>query len=91
MVAASTATIATNHGEGERGTDMKADGIILVHGGMHTAACWALVEPMLTLPSRAVDLPGRGSRPAELSHVTLDDCVAAVLEEADSAGFAASG
>jgi pimeloyl-ACP methyl ester carboxylesterase len=88
MVAASTATIATNHGEGERGTDMKADGIILVHGGMHTAACWALVEPMLTLPSRAVDLPGRGSRPAELSHVTLDDCVAAVLEEADSAGFA---
>jgi pimeloyl-ACP methyl ester carboxylesterase len=66
---------------------MKADGIILVHGGMHTAACWALVEPLLDLPVRAVDLPGRGSRPAELSRVGLDDCVAAVLEEADSAGF----
>jgi pimeloyl-ACP methyl ester carboxylesterase len=65
-----------------------ADGIILVHGGMHTAACWALVEPMLDLPVRAVDLPGRGSRSADLSKVTLDDCVAAVLEEANSAGFA---
>jgi pimeloyl-ACP methyl ester carboxylesterase len=67
---------------------MEADGIILVHGGMHTAACWALIEPMLDLPVRAVDLPGRGSRPAELAEVSLDDCVAAVLEEADSAGFA---
>ena len=66
---------------------MSTDGIILVHGGMHTASCWALVEPMLDLPVRAVDLPGRGSRPAELSEVTLDDCVAAVLDEADSAGF----
>jgi pimeloyl-ACP methyl ester carboxylesterase len=67
---------------------MSADGIILVHGGMHTASCWAHVEPLLKLPVRAVDLPGRGSRPAELSKVSLDDCVAAVLDEADSAGFA---
>jgi pimeloyl-ACP methyl ester carboxylesterase len=66
---------------------MAADGIILVHGGMHTGACWALMEPLLDLPVRAVDLPGRGSRPAELSEVGLDDCVAAVLDEADSAGF----
>jgi len=67
---------------------MSADGIILVHGGMHTASCWAHVEPLLKLPVRAVDLPGRGSRPAELSKVSLDDCVAAGLDEADSAGFA---
>jgi pimeloyl-ACP methyl ester carboxylesterase len=67
---------------------MAADGIILVHGGMHTAACWALMEPMLDLPARAVDLPCQGSSPAELSEVGLDDCVAAVLDEADSAGFA---
>jgi pimeloyl-ACP methyl ester carboxylesterase len=67
---------------------MAADGIILVHGGMHTAACWAFVEPLLNLPVRAVDLPGRGSRPAALSEVGLDDCVAAVLDEADSAEFA---
>jgi pimeloyl-ACP methyl ester carboxylesterase len=35
----------------------------------------------------AVDLPGRGRRPADLASVTLDDCVAAVLEDADTAGF----
>jgi pimeloyl-ACP methyl ester carboxylesterase len=67
---------------------MAADGIILVHGGMHTAACWALVEPLLALPVRAVDLPGRGARPADLTRVSVEDCVAAVLEEADEAGFA---
>jgi pimeloyl-ACP methyl ester carboxylesterase len=64
-----------------------ADGIVLVHGGLHTAACWAPLLPHLEQPVVAVDLPGRGSRPADLSTVTLDDCVAAVLEEADAAGF----
>ena len=54
---------------------------------MHHPLSTALVEPLLDLPVRAVDLPGRGSRPAELSEVGLDDCVAAVLDEADSAGF----
>jgi len=64
------------------------DGIILVHGGTHTAGCWASVLPLLDRPARAVDLPGRGSRPADLDSVTLSDCVEAVLDEADAAGFA---
>jgi pimeloyl-ACP methyl ester carboxylesterase len=34
-----------------------------------------------------MDLPGRGSRPADLSTVTLADCVAAVIDEADQADF----
>jgi len=63
------------------------DGIILVHGGMHTAACWAHLLPLLAAPARAVDLPGRGSRPADLGRITLADCVQAVMEEADDAGF----
>jgi pimeloyl-ACP methyl ester carboxylesterase len=66
---------------------MAPDGIVLVHGGMHTAACWAPVLPVLDRPARAVDLPGRRSRPADLSKVGLNDCVAAVLDEADAAGF----
>lgn len=65
----------------------ETDGIILVHGALHTASCWAKLLPLLALPARAVDLPGRGSRPAELDRVTLSDCVAAVIEEADDAGF----
>ncbi len=66
---------------------MTTDGIILVHGGMHTAGCWASALPLLDRPARAVDLPGRGSRPADLDTVTLSDCVEAVLDEADAAGF----
>jgi len=65
----------------------RADGVILVHGGFHTSACWSSLLPLLELPARAVDLPGRGDRPADLATVTLDDCVAAVLDEADAAGF----
>jgi pimeloyl-ACP methyl ester carboxylesterase len=66
---------------------MAPDGIILVHGGLHTSACWEPLLPLLERPGRAVDLPGRGSRPADLSKVGLADCVAAVVDEADTAGF----
>ncbi|HEX4015261.1 MAG TPA: alpha/beta fold hydrolase, partial [Frankiaceae bacterium] len=61
--------------------------VVLVHGGMHGAWCWDPVRPYLVTPSIAVDLPGRGSRPADLAAVSLDDSVAAVLEDADRAGF----
>ncbi len=63
------------------------DGIILVHGGLHSSSCWSDLVPLLHFDVRAVDLPGRGSRPADLAAVKLDDCVGAVLEEADRAGF----
>jgi len=65
----------------------RPDGIVLVHGGMHGAWCWELVQPLLDLPSVAVDLPGRGRRPLDTEPVTLARCVAAVLEDADAAGF----
>jgi pimeloyl-ACP methyl ester carboxylesterase len=65
----------------------RPDGIVLVHGGMHGAWCWELVQPLLDLPSVAVDLPGRGRRPLDAEPVTLDRCVAAVLDDADVAGF----
>src|SRR5436305_7969835 len=63
------------------------DGIVLVHGGMHTAACWQPLLPFLELPSVAVDLPGRRGRSGDLATIGLDDCVAAVLDDADQAGF----
>ena len=64
-----------------------ADGTVLVHGGLHTSRCWAPLLPLLDGPVVAVDLPGRGSRPADLDAVTLDDCVHAVIDDADAAGF----
>ncbi len=61
--------------------------VVLVHGGMHGSWCWDPMLPYVKSPVAAVDLPGRGRRPAELSKVTLDDSVNAVLEDADAAGF----
>ena len=66
---------------------MTPDGIILVHGGGHTSACWEPMLTLLNLPVRAIDLPGRGSHPADIMQVGLDDCVDAVIDEADAAGF----
>jgi pimeloyl-ACP methyl ester carboxylesterase len=67
---------------------MAGDGVILVHGGLHASSCWEFLLPLLDEPARAVDLPGRGSRPADLSRIALADCVAAVIDEADTANFA---
>jgi len=65
-----------------------SDGIVLAHGGMHSSACWADLLPLLELPAVAVDLPGRGPRAhMDRSKVGIDDCVAAVIEDADAAGF----
>ena len=74
-------------GRHERERVSRVTAVVLVHGGMHGAWCWDPVRPFLTTPSVAVDLPGRGTRPADLATVGLDDSVAAVLEEADRAGF----
>lgn len=62
------------------------NGMVLVHGGYHGAWCWDDVLPKLDLPAVAVDLPGRGPRPAS-GVVTIDQCVDAVLEEADKASL----
>jgi pimeloyl-ACP methyl ester carboxylesterase len=45
------------------------------------------MTPHLLAPVVAVDLPGRGSRPADLAAVTLSDCVQAVIDSAGQAGF----
>ncbi|MCW2549884.1 MAG: esterase [Mycobacterium sp.] len=61
--------------------------LVLVHGGMHGSWCWDATLPFLESPFTTVDLPGRGRRPADLSKVTLADCVDAVIEDADAQGF----
>lgn len=54
---------------------------VLVHGGGFSGSCWDELRPHLAGPSLAVDLPGRGRRPADLASVTIGDFVAAVVEE----------
>jgi len=64
-----------------------ADGVVLVHGGHHGAWCWDDVRAAMSTPTVAVDLPGRGTRPWPGRRVTFADCAAAVLADADAAGF----
>lgn len=69
------------------GNDGKIDGVVFVHGGHHDKTCWQLLLPLIELPSIAVDLPGRGDRPANGEAITYKMCAEAVLAEADAAGF----
>ncbi|MCU1458229.1 MAG: putative esterase [Actinomycetia bacterium] len=43
--------------------------------------------PFLTRPALAVDLPGRGNTPGDLDSLTVEQCAASVLRDADRAGF----
>ncbi|MEM6106092.1 alpha/beta hydrolase [Mycobacterium sp. 050272] len=67
-------------------------GLVLVHGGAHAADCWDLTVAELArrtpeLPVLAVDLPGRGGRPADLTAVTITDWVSSAVADIDDAGF----
>jgi pimeloyl-ACP methyl ester carboxylesterase len=54
---------------------------VLVHGGGFAGSCWDELVPRLDGEVLAVDLPGRGSRPAALSDIGLADFADAVVEE----------
>src|SRR3954464_6719721 len=61
--------------------------IVLVHGGGLDSRCWDPTRSLLAAPSIAVDLPGRGSHPADLTTVTFADCAASVRDDVDAAGL----
>ena len=67
-------------------------GLVLIHGGWPTAACWpptitALASRAPTLPLVAVDLPGRGSTPGDLRSLTLEQCVDSVIDQVERANL----
>jgi pimeloyl-ACP methyl ester carboxylesterase len=66
--------------------------LVLVHGGEHAGDCWDLVvaevqrqEPQLRV--LAVDLPGHGRKPGDLSTVTISDWVDSVVADIEDAGL----
>lgn len=61
--------------------------LVLVHGGGFDGRCWDRLLPHLDVPAIAVDLPGRGRRPAPLASVTFATCAEAIVEDVDAAGF----
>lgn len=54
---------------------------LLIHGGNCTGRFWDRVVARLAAPSVAVDLPGRGDRPADLMTVSLDQHAASVVTD----------
>jgi pimeloyl-ACP methyl ester carboxylesterase len=69
-----------------------APDLVLIHGGAHAADSW---EPTVAELARqapelrvlAVDLPGRGSKPANLATVTIADYVDSVVADVEDAGL----
>ena len=61
--------------------------VVLIHGGGFDSRCWDLVGPRLAAPVIAIDLPGRGRRPARPDTVTFATCALAAVEDIDAAGF----
>jgi pimeloyl-ACP methyl ester carboxylesterase len=61
--------------------------VVLVHGGGLDGRCWDPTRAVMSAPSIAVDLPGRGRHPADLRSVTFGDCAESVLADVDAAGY----
>lgn len=66
--------------------------LVLVHGGQHAGDCWDLtvaelhrLEPALRV--LAVDLPGRSSKPGDLTTATISGWVDSVVADIEDAGF----
>jgi pimeloyl-ACP methyl ester carboxylesterase len=71
---------------------MSLPGLVLVHGGAHAADCWELTLAALAVIAPevrvlAVDLPGRGGRPADLGAMTLAGFVESAVADIEAAGF----
>ena len=63
---------------------MALPGLVLIHGGAHAADCWdptvaELARQATELRVLAVDLPGRATKPADLTSVGIADFVNSCL------------
>src|SRR5947209_19642999 len=72
--------------------NLRSPALVLVHGGEHSADCWELtieelgrLEP--ELPVLAVDMPGHGRTPGDLTTVGIADCVRSAVEQIEDAGL----
>ena len=57
---------------------------VLVHGAGGDHRCWDLLVPLLDGQVVAVDLPGRGDRPADLDQLSVSDFVASVVADLEA-------
>jgi pimeloyl-ACP methyl ester carboxylesterase len=72
--------------------NLRTPALVLVHGGEHSADCWEITIDELRrlapeLPVLAVDMPGHGATPGDLTTVTIADCVRSAVEQVEAAGL----
>ena len=60
---------------------------VLIHGGGSSSGFWDLLVPLLDAPALAVDLPGRAGKPADPMTLTVDECVASIVQDVADAGL----
>jgi pimeloyl-ACP methyl ester carboxylesterase len=56
---------------------------VLIHGGAFAATCWDPLMPLMPPDTLALDLPGRGAHPADVTTLHLEDFVDSDLESRD--------
>jgi pimeloyl-ACP methyl ester carboxylesterase len=61
-------------------------GFVLIHGSQLGVWLWERLVPLLRRPALAVDLPGRGSRPADRRSLLLQDAVDSVTKDVETWG-----
>jgi pimeloyl-ACP methyl ester carboxylesterase len=71
---------------------VESPALVLVHGGEHSADCWDLTVAELRrqapdLQVLAVDMPGHGATPGDLTTVTIADCVRSAVAQIEDAGL----
>jgi pimeloyl-ACP methyl ester carboxylesterase len=54
---------------------------VLIHGGGSASSFWDLLVPHLEHPSVALDMPGRADKPADPMTLTVDECVASLVDD----------
>lgn len=58
---------------------------VLVHGAGHTSDVWQQTRAAMRTPSFAVDLPGRGTRPADITRVRVEQAAESVAADVSAA------
>ena len=71
--------------------DGREDAYLLIHGGASTGRFWDRLAPLLDGPTLAVDLPGRGSHPADLMTVTVPGGVESIVADVDAVDLTEGG
>ena len=65
--------------------------VVMLHGGGTSARQWDLVLERMTAPALALDVPGRGDRPADVERLTLPQALDSLASDVGAADAGTAG